>query len=226
MQADRVYLVTYGENDEARKFLNQIRSELHQRYGHIKDETIYLNLWDLYECLEKFREIIFKEKQNHIYINVSTGTKITSIAGMLSCMLWGATPYYAPVAYPKTQEVEPPPTEIVEDPEVLPVYGINKPRPESLLILHLLKKAGGRMRKAQLINELERLGVIRLKDESILKLSKSAKHSQLRVTLDPMEREWNYVKVESNGRRSEVMLTEQGETALRIFGVPQEGLTR
>jgi len=72
-----------------------------------------------------------------------------------------------------------------------------------------------------LINELERLGIIRLKDESILKLSKSAKHSQLRVTLDPMEREWNYVRVESNGRRSEVLLTEQGETALRIFGVPQ-----
>jgi hypothetical protein len=226
MQADTVYLVTYKENDEAKKFLNQIRSELHQRYGHIKDETLYLDLWDLYECLEKFREIILKEKQNHVYVNVSTGTKITSIAGMLSCMLWGATPYYAPVAYPKTKEAEPPPTEIVGDPEVLPVYDINKPEQESLLVLHLLKKAGGRMRKADLISELEKLGVIRLKDESIVKFTKSAKHSQLRVTLGPMETEWNYVKVESKGRRSEVSLTEQGETALRIFGTPHISLAR
>ena len=76
------------------------------------------------------------------------------------------------------------------------------------------------MRKAQLISELEKAGVIRLKDESIVKFTKAAKHSQLRVILDPMELEWNYVKVESNGRRSEVSLTEQGITALRIFGTP------
>ena len=108
----------------------------------------------------------------------------------------------------------------MEDPEVLPVYDINKPKRESLQVLDILNKAGGRMRKAQLISELERAGVIRLKDESIVKFTKAAKHSQLRVILDPMELEWNYVKVESNGRRSEVSLTEQGITALRIFGTP------
>jgi len=219
MLADKVYLVTYRENDDARKFVDQVRKEL-QKYPHVEEQTIYLNLWDLYECLEKFRQIIFNEKQNHVFVNVSTGTKITSIAGMLSCMLWKATPYYAPVAYPKTNEAQPPPTEIVEDPEVLPVYDINKPKRESLQVLDILNKAGGRMRKAQLISELERAGVIRLKDESIVKFTKAAKHSQLRVILDPMELEWNYVKVESNGRRSEVSLTEQGITALRIFGTP------
>ena len=219
MLADKVYLVTYKENDDARKFVDQIKDELH-KYPHIDQQTIYVDLWDLYECLEKFRQIVLTEGQNHVFVNVSTGTKITSIAGMLSCMLWKATPYYAAVAYPKTIEAQPPPTEIVEDPEVLPVYDINKPKRESLQVLDLLKKSGGRMKKAQLINELEKLGVIRLKDESIVKFTKSAKHSQLKVILDPMELEWNYVKVEANGRRSEVSLTEQGATALRIFGTP------
>jgi len=51
------------------------------------------------------------------------------------------------------------------------------------------------------------------------------KHSQLRAILNPLEKVWGYVKVEYSGR-SEVILTEQGKAALRIFGVPhKEGKT-
>jgi len=46
------------------------------------------------------------------------------------------------------------------------------------------------------------------------------KHSQLRAIIYPLEKEWGYVKVEYSGRRSEVILTEQGKAALRIFGAP------
>src|SRR6266567_2084276 len=219
MRADKVYFITYEENDEAKPFMKEIKREM-RNYPNIKDETSYADLWDLYECLEQFRQIIASERQNQIFVNVSTGTKITSIAGMLSCMLWKATPYYAPVAYPKTQQAQPPPTEIVEEPEILPVYDINKPKPEALQVLEILRKAGGRMKKSQLIDALEKIGVIRIKDEAVVKFTKSAKHSQLKGILGPMESEWNYVKVESNGRRSEVSMTEQGTTALRIFGPP------
>src|SRR5579864_6987817 len=122
MQADKVYLVTYQEDDNATKFFAKIKKELSQKYRHIKVEEVFIDIWDLYECIQKFREIILLEKGNHVYINVSTGTKITAIAGMLSCMLWDAVPYYAPVRYPSSQEIEMP-TEQVLDPESLPVYG-------------------------------------------------------------------------------------------------------
>ncbi len=36
-----------------------------------------------------------------------------------------------------------------------------------------------------------------------------------------MESDWNYIRVEASGRRSEVFLTEQGRNALKIFGVIQ-----
>lgn len=98
----------------------------------------FLDIWNLYECIEKFREIILDEKGNHVYINVSTGTKITAIAGMLSCMLWDAYPYYAPVSYP-TKETKILPTEHVQDSDILPVYDIKKPKSEFMLILSLLQ---------------------------------------------------------------------------------------
>jgi CRISPR locus-related DNA-binding protein len=220
MQADKVYLVTYRADDSAREFFSQIKKELSQNYKQVRVEEVFVDIWNLYDCIGKFREIILEEKKhdNFVYINVSTGTKITSIAGMLSCMLWGACPYYSRVSYPSMKGVNLPVTELVEEPDSLPVYAVNKPKPELLHILSVLKANHGRMRKARLIRKLEMIGIIRLKDENRVTLTEAAKHSQLRALLEPLEKEWKYVRIEASGRRSEVILTEEGETALRIFG--------
>lgn len=219
MQADKVYLISYDRDDRAAKFFKQIVKHLLGNYEHIKLEEVFLDIWDLYACIEKFREIVLRERGNHVYINVSTGTKITAIAGMLACMLWGATPYYARVSYPSTNEPDPLQTEHVSDRDILPTYDINKPKAEFMLVLSLIKQSRGQIRKAQLIQELESLDVIHPRDESRKEFTEGAKHSQLRAILNPMENEWKYVRVESSGRRSDVFLTEQGDAALRIFGV-------
>jgi hypothetical protein len=138
---------------------------------------------------------------------------------MLACMLWGATPYYARVSYPSTKESDALQTEHVLEPDILPTYDINKPRPEFMIVLSLIKQRGGQMRKAELIQKLERLNIIHPRDESRKEFTEGAKHSQLRAILDPMETEWKYVRVESSGRRSDVFLTDHGDAALRIFGV-------
>lgn len=219
MQADKVYLVSFTRDDNAAKYFSRISKNLTQNYKHIKVEEVFVDIWDLYVCIERFREIILDEKGNHVYINVSTGTKITAIAGMLACMLWGATPYYAKVSYPSQTEAADLPTEQVDEPDILPTYEINKPRADFMLVLNLLNQAGGRMRKAQLIKKLEERSVIIGRDTPTKKLSDAAKHSQLRAILQPMEKDWNYVRIEASGRRSEVFVTEQGQKALRIFGV-------
>ncbi len=217
MRADKVYLVSYRPNDNASEFYAHIKEYLGQSYKHILVEETFTDLWDLYACLGLFGEIIRKESANQVYVNVSTGTKVTAIAGMLSCMFWGATPYYARVAYPKAK---PPklPTEQVEDPDLLPVYEVRKPRPEYLLVLRLLAEHNGTMRKAQLIRALEEVGVIAVRDDTRTELTRAAKHSQLRAILEPMRSDWKYVVVEARGRRSEVSLTDDGRTALKIFG--------
>ncbi len=221
MQADKVYLVSYQKNDSGHQFLEMIKKELDNSYKHIKIMEVFVDIWDLYQCIEKFREIIHEEKGNHIYFNVSTGTKITSIAGMLSCMLWDASPYYAKLDYLAREKKIDVPSEHIGELESLPVYEINKPKFEVMLVLDMLKSADGKMKKSHLISKLEEKGIIRLKDETKKELTKSAKHSQLKAILDPMESDWNYIRVEASGRRSEVFLTEQGRNALKIFGVHQ-----
>ena len=219
MRADKVYLVKHTRRDSevASKFYSKIEEELENNYKQIQIEDVYVNLWDLYECMEKFREIIHGAGGNHVYVNVSTGSKITSIAGMLACMMWNAHPYYAPIKYTENARnvYE---DEQVGEPEDLPTYSINKPRPEFMLILDILTKHDGTMRKAKLIEKLEDRGVLRSSDMDGEELSGPAKHSRLRALLDPMERDWNLISVSARGRRSEVSIQKQGETALRIFG--------
>lgn len=217
MQADKVYLITHAEDDHVANFFSKIKEELANKYSHIHVCEVFLDVWDLYACIEKFREIISKEKGNHIHVNVSTGTKITAIAGMLSCMMWKAQPYYAPVSYQDRTIIDLP-TEQVEKVTIFPTYGIKKPKPVYMQILNLLQQHGDIMRKSKLIEKLEDAHVIREVGDSGKMLTGSAKHSQLRSLLDPMEREWNLISVEASGRRSEVHITQQGKTALKIFG--------
>ena len=217
MRADKVYLVTYTDNDTVSKFFSEIKNELTSKYIHIEVKETYLDVWDLYSCIEEFRKIIFKEAGNNVYINVSTGTKITAIAGMLSCMMWNARPYYVSVSYPK-KETKDIPTEHILNTSVFPTYEINKPKPTFMQILHLLQSHGNSMKKFALIDELEAMGKIRSKSDSGRELDAHAKHSQLRALLDPMEKDWNLITIKASGSRSEVSITEQGETALRVFG--------
>ncbi|MGB6531500.1 MAG: DUF6293 family protein [Candidatus Nitrosopolaris sp.] len=38
-------------------------------------------------------------KNTHIFLNVSTGSKVSSIAGTMVCMIWKGTPYFAHIEY-------------------------------------------------------------------------------------------------------------------------------
>ena len=112
------------------------------------------------------------------------------------------------------------PDEDVTTIDEIPVYSINKPKLESLAVLKILDsmKEGGRpkmMKKCRLIEELEEAGIID-KDVSI-----GAKHSKLKGLLNSISIAGSdnpLVEVEYKGKRSNVILTTQGESTLRIFG--------
>lgn len=220
MKADKVYLVTYQHNDKAQTYINKIVDKLSKNTSvDIKDS--YFDMWDFYESIEKFRKIILDETGNNIYINISTGTKITAIAGMLSCMLWNAEPYYVKLDYPSDNL--PLISQKVIDTTMLPKYSIKKPDNRFLTILSMLhEEESGTLRKVKLISKLENLGIIRKRDDTRTEFTATAKHSQLKALLDPMQYEWNYIIVTTYGKRSEVSITPQGENALKIFGSPPQ----
>ena len=97
MNANKIYFIKHekGAIRGHEKFFSKIKNIVKQ--SNRKFEEKYTDIWDLYKCLELYREIISKEieKKNRIFINVSTGTKVTAMAGILACMIFNQTPYYA-----------------------------------------------------------------------------------------------------------------------------------
>jgi hypothetical protein len=140
------------------------------------------NIWDLFECLKTYKKIITEEQGAHIYINVSTGSKVSSIAGTLACMIWKGIPYYAHIDYNNKKDPDDGlPDENITSLARLPVYSINKPKPESLFVLKILSEVkGGKLKKSKLIEQLEEAGLID-KDLTI-----AAKHSKLKGLLNPI----------------------------------------
>jgi len=216
-KADKVYFILHEIDRGQSKFLNKIKKELGSKLPQIKTKPYYLDIWNLYSCIQKIKEIIEKEEGNRIFINVSTGTKITAIAGMLACMSWGATPYYVKFVNPAKSAIDTIRKEEVTDRDDLPVFEINKPKSEHLKILSAIEKKGGKLKKKDLIKLLEEMKIIPEKNEDNNELTIYAKHGRLRPLLYSMITEFGLIENDPE-RRGRVCLTEQGEKALKIFG--------
>jgi len=191
-----------------------------ERYLQIEKRA--MDIWDLFNCLQTYKKIIKGEeekggKNTHIYINVSTGSKISSVAGTMACMIWKGTPYYAHIEYnDKKDPADGLPDEDVTAIDAIPVYSINKPKSESLAVLKILDSVKPKMmKKGRLIEELEEAGIID-KNASI-----GAKHSRLKGLLNSISIAGSdnpLVEVEYKGKQSNVIPTIQGESTLKIFG--------
>ena len=147
-RADKVYLITHSKDDKAAAYLEKIMKIL-RKEKYLKIEKRAMNIWDLFECLETYKKIINDEehegdKNSNIFVNVSTGSKVSSIAGTMACMIWKGTPYYAHIEYnDKTDPEDGLPDEDVNAIDEIPVYSINKPKDESLVILKILSNVKG-----------------------------------------------------------------------------------
>lgn len=120
--------------------------------------------------------------------------KIISIAGMIACMLWKGTPYYAKLNYEDGGPSVSTERRKVMETEFLPVYQINMPAPESLQVLSIIKEKNKvKISKKDLIEKLQDLKIIPVYPPS---QSRSAPHSRLRATLDPLEKHWQFIEVE------------------------------
>ncbi len=214
-RADKVYLLSKSKTDAASDRRKQVHQTL-EKHPHIEVHDAYADIFDLFGCLEEYRRIFESEKGNHVHVNVSTGSKIVSIAGMIACMLWKGTPYYAKLDYEEGGPSVTAEKRKVTATDFLPVYQIIMPTTESLQVLSIISRAPAeRITKKELIDELQAL---KLMPDYQPSQTRSAPHSRLRAILDPLEKEWHFAEVRARGRKSEVALTEQGRSALRIFG--------
>ncbi|HTW39712.1 MAG TPA: DUF6293 family protein [Thermoplasmata archaeon] len=225
-RADRVYLVTRGDRDAAAPFVAEVRRRLAAAAWPVDVRVVGTDPWSVFETLASYRVIFETERRVArgapgvlpLRVNVSTGTKITAIAGTLACMLWNGEPYYAQVSRswysgrtPKVHAVN----DVVDRIEPVHVYELRSPSPELVEVLVALRRRGGALRKRELIREL---GLDRPGPNGAPAASPQAQHGRLRRRLEPLEERWGFVASEAAGPRARVRLTDQGRVALALFG--------
>ena len=227
-RADRVYLLTRSGDDAAAPFVDEVVRRLRAAPFPIDLQVQRTEIWNVFAALEILRRIFEAERRVDrrapnvvpIRVNVSTGTKITAIAGTLACMLWRGEPYYVQVAKAWYSGLQPkirPVNDVVRAVEPVSVYELRAPSPELVEVLEALARRGGTLRKRDLIREL---GLDRPTPGDVggRPPSPQAQHSRLRTRLLPLETRWGFVASDPGGARGRVRLTDQGRLALLMFG--------
>jgi hypothetical protein len=226
-RADRVYLLTKAEEDAARPFVDEVVRRLRAADPSLDVRVTPTAIWDVFGSLEQLRRIFAAERRTErrapgvvpIRVNVSTGTKISAIAGTLACMLWRGEPYYVQVSrswYSSRTPTVRPINDVVRSVEPVGVYELRAPSRELVEVLEALARAGGTMRKRELIGSLG-LKAARPGEGNGRAPSPQAQHGRLRRRLEPLEGKWGFVESDA-GVRGRVRITEQGRLALALFG--------
>jgi hypothetical protein len=230
-RADRVYLVTRDGDDAARPFLEEVERRLAKARWPVEVALVPTPIWDVFGTLGVYRRIFESERRSDrnapdvvpIRVNVSTGTKITAIAGTLACMLWRGEPYYVQVSKAWYSSLTPrvrPVNDVVKSVDPVSVYELRAPSRELVEVIEALEAAGGSLRKRDLIRAL---GLDRPTDRGRPPTAQ-AQHSRLRLRLGPLESKWGFVAADRAGGRGRVRLTPQGHLALTLFGQSSESV--
>lgn len=232
-RADLVVLIGHKHNDEQGQDCWQDVVE------GLTDENIEFqekrcDIFDLYDSLATITEIIANHGNDDVYVNVSSGSKITAIAGMIASMVMNSRAYYVQAekysSRPETlDDIENLPREKLEElargpfiPEgiakatELPRYPIDAPDKDQVTVMEFIQRwsdTHGPPTKGEIIYFANHANLSFIKGD----VEEKGRYRLLDTNiLDPLkEREW--VEITKQGRNKVVSLSENGEAALSAF---------
>ena len=219
-KADKLWLLVHEKTaeDMSGPYLEKIKKES-KKMG-IKTEIAYADRLNLFKVIKTVREIISKEEDNYIYVNVASGSKIQAIACMMACMILkeckNIQPFYAePETYAafegKQQSFG------LKDTIPLPTYEIQTPKQKLLDALNIVYT-----HEKQKLTKKE-MAEIAEEKEIITVNAENENHSQARFAsldkniIEPLEKQWGFIKVEKIGRNRWISITEEGKNAAEFL---------
>jgi len=216
-KADKVWLLVHDNPsaDKALPYVEKIKSELKKL--KIKTEIARADRLNLFQILRAVREIVEEEKDNDIYVNVASGSKIQAIACMMACMIFNdrgnVYPFYAEAekwsGFEGKQQ-----SYGVKDVHALPTYKIQTPRKNLVSALKIIKDAGGKIGKKQLAILAEENKLIEINAEN----AKQARFASLDANIiRPLETKWKFIEVEKIGNTRYVKITKEGLNATEFL---------
>lgn len=223
-KADRVVLIEHTEEEDL-PYLDVLREELAEN-DRIDMESRVCDIFDLYDALGTIGGAIADHPGDEVYVNLSAGSKITAVAGMIACMTAGATPIYARPDYGSGERKIPdePLHDAVAETFSLPTYPIEVPSKIEVAYLAFLAGADGAGGEGRYRGTSKKELIAFGKEESfdfIVRSEASTEKGLYRVldthVIGPLS-EKEYITVERVGRTKYVSPTEEGQNALRAFG--------
>jgi len=221
LKADKVYLITKSGEDSAKGAIQRIITALKSQ--KLEPTVVCCDIHNLEECFSTISEILYREASegNEVYVNVSSGTNILCIAGTMACMMWGGAPYYV---IPKTYAPRDAPLHLgVEKIFELPRYRMFPPSRDLIAILGFILSKKRAVSHSELISFLKSKGLIKTESEKHMRPS-LVEYQQLENNfLRELRDQRGYVIETGKTRAKRVHITEEGKTALRMFGFLLEG---
>lgn len=219
-KADKLWLLAHDNrsSDLSGPYLEKIKKECKKLGVEVK--VAYSDRLNLFQTIKSIKDVINQEKNNYIYVNVASGSKIQAIACMMACMVLkgckNLQPFYAePEKYAafegKQQSFG------IKDTIPLPTYEIQIPKPKLLQALKIVQQA-----KNQKITKKE-MAELAEKQEIITINSEEKNHSQARFAsldkniIQPLVDEWNFVEIEKIGRNRWIKITQEGIDAAEFL---------
>ena len=215
MKADKVYLLRHDNysEDKSGPYIDKIAKKLAKK--NISTEIINVNRFRLFGIIKAVKEIIIKEHENDIYLNIASGSKIHAVGCMMAAMLkddrTNIHPYYAQAKVYPTFSGKEQQTSGVSEIHQLPTYQIRTPSPKLLQALSIIN-GERRITKKRLaeIADAKNLINVGAKQENF----DQARYASLdKNIIHPLENDWKFIKVEKVGRTRFITLTKEGEHA-------------
>ncbi len=212
-KADKLWLLVHEKTSEDKSgpYLELIKKKC-KKLG-VKLEISYADRLSIFKVIKAVKEIISKEKNNYIYVNVASGSKIQAIACMMACMILkeckNIQPFYAePETYAafegKQQSFG------IKDTIPLPTYEIQTPKQKLLDALKIIHDAKNqKITKKEMAEIAEETGLITINAEKL-------NHSQARFAsldkniIEPLKNEWGFIEIEKIGRNRWIKITQEG----------------
>jgi len=214
MNADKVWLLVHDNpsEDKALPYLKKILAQLKNQ--KIKTEIQRANRLNLFQILKSVKEIVEEEKDNDIFVNVASGSKIQAIACMMACQMFNdrknIKPFYAEAEEYAAFKGEQ--TKGVKNIQSLPTFEIQRPKSELIGALKILIENNGKLQKKQMaeLAEKEKLITVNAREENYTQARFASLDKNI---IQPLQEQWKFIEVEKIGRNRWIKVTQEGINA-------------
>lgn len=211
--ADLVILLVHPE-DEEESLAMECREEVKEALSaaDIEYRVRECDIFDLKTSLAEIQNLIYQHQRDNVFVNISTGSKISAIGSMLACMMAGGIPYYVqPEDYGESTV-----STGVKDTFSVAAYPIDPPNEDTVRILEYIHEQNkdGKV----IISDLNKF----INNEEIGRAAKLERVQETNIYdvvrgdyLDPLEKR-ELIHIQQIGTEKRITLTDQGEQLLEF----------